>query len=421
MTIERERPSRPVGLRILALILSSALWAPALRAQPASVGFGAKNRVLLSDGRLLDGQVTALDGSELTISGAGGELATVPAGELVAIHGVAAESKRSARALLVGGEELRGEVLGGDEYGDTFLLGSTVLGQRRVALDRLEMLIFEPPEGVEPIDPERLELPEDADEVLFLRTDRGFDRLVGEVYRFTRRSIRFQSDTEEEPVGRRFRELVGFGLRGGFEREDEPTHILTTRTGDRIGIGEPALRDGRLAFTAEGGESIEIEFTDVTALVALGEGRQFLSSCELQNVEQSSWFGDGSAPLFPLRVDRAVDGSLLSVARLGGGTGLGVHSKTSFEVVVPEGVTGLVGTFGIDDSAEQLSVRACVDVFVEHDGARLFEQSALRIGRLVSLGRLEVEPGQVLRFVVDFGPGLDLGDRVDWIDVAFVR
>jgi hypothetical protein len=102
--------------------------------------------------------------------------------------------------------------------------------------------------------------------------------------------------------------------------------------------------------------------------------------------------------------------------------GLGVHARSALAWRVPEGVRALTGMVAVDDSALGLPVRGAVAVTI-----RQTDEVLLRIDELAAgtppraLGRLAVRPGATLRLEVDFGPGLDLGDRVDWLGLTFLE
>lgn len=405
-------------LLAVALTTTSGLAAQSFAPSARSAGGPVTSfRALLEDGRLIRLEPRALDGESFRFEIGDGSAEQIGAGALVALHGPAPRPRGRHVVTLVGGEVLRGEIRGGDDLGDSFTLQSDVLGEVVVPIDRLERLRFvgNRPEAEE----SQLGVPEGADEALFVGTPRGIDRITGEILRFTRRAIRFQADGDEKAVGWLFTELVALVLDGGYDREKAPGAWLTTTSGDRIGVDRPRIDGGEVSFLSEGGEEHTVPLNLVSALSFTKPGRRFLSALEPTVVEQRSYFSE--RPLYRMRTDRAVDGSLLAVGALGGGTGFGVHSRTEFEVVVPDGANGLVGGVGLDDSVEALKVRPSVSVSVRAGEKVLFERSGLRPGELAALGRLAVEPGQALRFVVDFGPGLDLGDRVDWLDCAFVR
>lgn len=69
----------------------------------------------------------------------------------------------------------------------------------------------------------------------------------------------------------------------------------------------------------------------------------------------------------------------------------------------------------------ELPARGDVDIAVLVDGKPVVERSGVRGGAPTELGTLPVRAGSRLTLRVDFGHGLDLGDRVDWLHAALVR
>ncbi|MDA0934191.1 MAG: NPCBM/NEW2 domain-containing protein [Planctomycetota bacterium] len=378
-------------------------------------------QVLLRDGSLADGRFESLDAEAgfLALGGRKLELADV-----VSVSGPApAESPSGVALHLVGGDVIRGEVVGGDEAGETVVVRSVVLGEVPVFIDRVERLVFL--DRVAPGQRADFAVPEDADEGegLFVPARRGFDVIVGAVHRFAADGILFEARGDDEPRLRGFGELAGFALRGGEGPEEAPAWQLVTVSGDRVGVDWVGAGEEELTFVLESGVEVRLRATEVAALTPVGPRVRFLSDIEPTAVVERSSSGGGDAEaLRPFRCDRSVIGGALRASGRGFGKGLGVHARSVLTFTVPEGVAALVGVVSLDDSVLALPVRGVVDVQVRIADSVVFEQRGLAAGASpVALGRLPAAPGQSVELVVDFGPGLDLGDRLDWLGVAFVR
>ena len=382
--------------------------------------------IATTDGRLLGAETLELRGAEasrslaITSSTGSTELAWTA---VLAIHGAAPTRERSGGAIahLVGGDELRGEIRGGDRAGESFTLRSISLGEVSVLIDRLDVLRFV--DRTTPGDLPRLRVAEGAafDECVYFRARRGFDSAYGEIQRFEADGLAFAQGGGERIDVRAYESIAAIALRGGVPATRPGTAWLLTRAGDRVGVTILALADGILKLRLENEREIDLPLGELAALSPRHAGVQFLSELEPSAVRERSYFAEADEPLLPVQRDRSVVEGLLRAGGFAFGRGLGVHSASALEWTVPEGAASFVGFVALDDSVRDLPVRGGVAIAVLLDGKPVFERASLQSTTApVPLGRIAVTPGQKLRLQVDFGEGLDLGDRVDWLDVAFV-
>jgi hypothetical protein len=376
-------------------------------------------RVLLRDGSWVEGRFRELDTADGTVTLDGRELRL---SDVVSLSGPApAEAVGGVELQLVGGDVLRGEVVGGDEAGETIVVRSPVLGEVPVYVDRVARLVFL--DRVAAGQNADFSIPDDVDEGegLFVPARRGFDLIVGAVHRFGPEGVLFEARGDASPRLRPYGEVAGFALRDGEEPERESAWRLVTAAGDRVGVDWIGGSEQELTFVLESGAEVRIPSGQLAALTPLGTDIRFVSDLEPVGVEERSSFGGDGEVLRPYRADRSVVDGPLCASGQGFGKGIGVHARSVLTFAAPAGVTALVGVVALDDSVLGLPVRGVVDVQVRVDGARSFERAGLAAGTApVALGRIPVRPGMKVELVVDFGPGLDLGDRVDWLAVAFV-
>lgn len=387
----------------------------------AQHGFG----MLTTDGGFVRGRPVGLDakaGSLRFLAAGATEPTTIPLDEVVGIAGRAPRvAGVDAVVRLVGGDELRGELGAGDASGETLVVRSPVLGPVSVRVDRLQWIVFPDRLGDDPI--QGFSLPDgvEEDEAVFVPARRGFDMVVGLVHRFREDGLLFQPRGQDEPLVYARSALAGFALRGGDDRAEPANAVLLTAAGDRLRVDWTGLEDGAFTFRLESGEDVTLRPTEVASVFPLGAGRTHLSDLPVVEARERSWFDDDGPPLWPYRLDRAVGGAPLRAGDLGFAKGIGVHARSALAWKVPEGAEALVGLVALDDSTLELPVRGAVIVRVRQGDEVLFEHEVATAGRLVPLGRLPVEPGQTLRLEVDFGAGLDLADRADWLGVTFVQ
>ncbi len=377
-------------------------------------------RVLLRDGSLVDGRFRALDRETGVLQLDGRKLRR---DDVVSVSGPAPVEARQGVVLhLVGGDLLRGELVGGDEAGETVVVRSSVLGEVPVFIDRVARIVFVERVGAGQDD--RFAVPDDVDEAegLFVPARRGFDVIVGAVQRFQSDGVVFEARGDDAPRLRPYADLAGFALRDGDGPEVPMPWQLLTASGDRVGVDWIAAGEEEWTFALESGAEVRLPPVQVAALTPRSESVRFLSDLEPVAVEERSSFGGGDGEVLrPFRRDRSVVGGALCAFERGFGKGVGVHARSVLTYTVPEGVGAVVGIVALDDSVLGLPVRGLVDVRVTVGGEPVFERAGLAAGADPAvLGRLRVEAGQQVEFIVDFGPGLDLGDRVDWLALAFV-
>jgi hypothetical protein len=228
-------------------------------------------------------------------------------------------------------------------------------------------------------------------------------------------------------------------IRGGVEAETGGDWLLITATGDRLRVELTEVTNTAMLFASEFG-AMSLRHTQVAALTRVAGERRFLSDIEPVRVVESgsesgvqAEAGGGGKPLFTYRTDRTVTGGVLAEDRSSAdgflvvdghtyGKGLGVHSRCVLTYRVPAGMGRFHAKVAIDDEVKSLGVKGDVDVRVCMGDAVLFEKKGLRRGQApVSLGLLKVQAGALLSLEVDFGKGMFLGDRVDWLTAVFLR
>src|SRR5690606_15879598 len=184
---------------------------------------------------------------------------------------------------------------------------------------------------------------------------------------------------------------------------------------DRVGVTLRNWTQGVLQLELEDGTAVSLRQEDLACLCWVGAGT-FLSDLDPAEVQES---GLDAEVLHPWRRDAAVLGDPLVVGGRTHGKGLGVHSRSRLVFPVPPDAAHFWTRVGIDDTSAALGVAAEADVRVLVDGKVAFEQR-IATGRARDTGRIEVRAGQAVALEVDFGPGREIGDRVDWLSPVFL-
>ena len=286
-------------------------------------------------------------------------------------------------------------------------------------MDRLREIVLAPGTRAEDL---RVPDSADEDEAIFLPTGRGrLDTLVGALHRFTAEGVVFE-ESGGRPREFAYDDLAGIALRGGLERGEPAPVQLITRTGDSVGGELLGVRQGRFQIRLEGDQLVQPRASDIAALTFRGEDRRFLSDMVPEAVEESSYFDDGMEPLYPFQRDRTVSGNFLVAGGRTHGKGLGVHSRSRLSFRVPTGFSKFYCLVAVDDEVKSLALRANVDVKVLRGDETLFVAPGLGSGDAVVEIRVpELNPGDLITLEVDYGKGLGLADRVDWLSAVFLK
>lgn len=366
---------------------------------------------------LSSGTVLVVDSVRSNASGGiectpkGGARRVVPAGELLAIHAAPVVLPSVSAAHLVGGEVVRGALVGGDRGGDRLDVLSPVLGTVPIPVDRLAL--WAGPE-VPPL--MLLALPEGVDEALFVRAKVGFDVIAGTVHQFGSAGVRFQPE-DGEPRWFGGNDFLALRLRPEPAPVTNPIAWLTTRTGDRLRVDRWQCDGETFVVAVQGGTELRLRSVDLASLTCLGGGAVYASDLEPSEVREAGVDGD---VVHGWQRDLNVLGAPLQVAGRSHGKGLGVHSRSRLSFRVPMGAARFWTRVGLDDSVRALPLLPDVSVRIEVEGKVVFARDGLGAGQVVDPGPLPVVAGSTVVLDVDVGRGRDLGDRVDWLSPVFL-
>ncbi|MEZ5962582.1 MAG: NPCBM/NEW2 domain-containing protein [Planctomycetota bacterium] len=371
-------------------------------------------------GAVVSGRIVGLVDGALELQ-QDGKKVTLARSDILALHGVVPRPEGAVTARLVGGDELRGELRGGDAAGETFAIDSRSLGSVSVPVDRLQALVVHRVAGEATVS--EFVIPDDDkhDEALFLPARRGFDTLYGAIHRFTSEGVLFAPDGAASPAEYGLNRLAAVALRGGRGADRPAGALLVTRAADVLSVDLVRADAAGAELAGEGGRRFRLPWEEVATLLFRGDDRVFLADLQPEMVQEGSALGGDDVALYGWRRDRNVVGGFLVVGHRCYARGLGVHSRCALTYRVPEGFDTLCVAVGIDDSVGDLPARGDVDVAVLVDGRVVVERTGVRGGAAAELGSVTVQGGALVTLRVEFGAGLDLGDRVDWLHAVLVR
>jgi hypothetical protein len=323
---------------------------------------------------------------------------------------------------LAGGEVHCGAVLGGDPSGEWLELRSGSLGDVRVPLDRIALVLFTG--RLQQNDPRQFAAPRpgSTDETLFQRTRGGIDAIDGIVNRFTPEGVLFHWGGSDQPDVFRYEKLVAIAFRNAVAPKEQMAMRWLLRDGSLVDAAPAALQDGRLRLTGAGGTGLAVDPSDVSAFAVRGAGHRFVSELTPKQVLETPYLGGPEDFLFPHQRDRSVSGGYLTVAGRSFVRGIGCHSKTVLTYDVPPGFTVLRTRVGIDDEARRLAVPGNVVFRVLVDGRQVAVAEGVRGGEAPRrLPDIPLAGAAEFTLEVDFGADFHLGDRADWLAPVLVE
>jgi len=437
-----------------ALPASPAQVAPAPSALSAALAFeeevlpgSGSTRLLLRDGRFVEGRLLALeDGNLLLAGGAGGEAPIkVPLADLVRmaqgrsaaggpasgtgagtaapdildLAGGAAAARGAPEAHTGGGDRLVGRLLGGNTYGVRFQLSGALPFD--VPFESIDRLL---PHASGPVDRLTLLPGAEADDRLWRRGADGTpDSLTGVVQSVGDGKVVFESalGTLDFPLA----DVIAliFAAEGRATDPLPGTAVMVRlRDGSRLDAGLLEWRDGRCVLATQFSPRLELPTDAVASLVRHDDSITLLADLMPTRVEEWPSFGTPADFLFPWRKDLSVSGQLLTVGGQSRPTGLGVHSNSRLTFTVPPGATTLFVTAGLCDEVADLPALGTVNFAVRVQGVLVAATGLVREGGAAQTLRLDgLRGGETLELFTGDGGDDDAGDRAAWADGVFMR
>ena len=349
----------------------------------------------------------------LTVDAERGQRQTIPIADLVRISTaitVATRPSQGVKLELVGGDELFGRILGGQE--DAIVMETEDLGKIAVPLEAVVGYVRTPARSS--AEPRVLEwfgrVKQDGEDlILLLNGDiiRGFitaiesggvtvDRLMGETKVPSRLIAAVRLAVAQPPT------------------PQSPYVVITFQNSGRLTITDLQLEGLSGDITLSSGAVAHVE-TDRIALIEVVGGRW-------------SWLGlrrpisTEHTPMLSLGWNHVRDRNVLGQPIVISGEtfrhGIGVHSRSNLIYDLKGSYRQFVTYFGLDDNSGRF---ADVDVYVLVDGIKRFEQIGVRPGRLYGPVQVNVEQAKRIELIVDFGLNGDIQDRFNWIEPALVK
>lgn len=236
------------------------------------------------------------------------------------------------------------------------------------------------------------------------------DQLEGTLGDVTEDKVHFTYEEQSIPVDRAKVEGLLYFHAAGRQLPDPLCRIVDS-AGSTWNVKSIGLLGETIQLTSVAGVKAEVPLSRI-AIIDYAAGKiAYLSDLEPEAVEWSNAYGATTAALsklFAPRRDVSFSGEPISIAGASHDKGLALHSRTLVEYRLAGKYSKFLAVAAIDDK-----VRPAGDVLltVSVDGKRLGEHRIRGNDEALTL-EYDIRGGRKLSLLVDFGGGLDIGDRL---------
>jgi hypothetical protein len=323
-----------------------------------------------------------------------------------------------ARAFLVTGEELAGEIVGGDE--DEIQLRCGSLGVTTVGLDLLRAVAFLGDEAeMRRFRREALPLEAKQDVLLtraWARQEGALEKIDAEGVSFTTEDLGTVVLPYERLVGARIRPIgkppaPSPGLRARLDLADGSAVVGTLE----------GMKQGALVVDCAWRRALEVRTSEVRALSFLGGKVAYLSDLTPVEVEERAKL---VSIVFKHRADASVMGNALKLDGRTYRKGLGVHAYTRLAFALDGAYARFRAVIGLDDEAkDERRALGTVRFQVLVDGKPALGAEGLTLTTEDAARPIDIDVygAERLTLVADFGKSEDTLARGAWADAYLVK
>lgn len=370
------------------------------------------------DGTRTAGKLIAVDPAKITVAPALGDRLDVPVSDAVSLRAVGA----AADVPIAGSSFIRFDMAGGDVvYGtitssdyDTVAVGTRLVGPLTLPLDATRRVTVLANTG-------RLtraagdEVETDRD-VLFVRSAKGVDHVIGDVARFTRDGVYFEWTDDGESLFR-FKEDRVVAVRlaepeAPKDRGEGLAAVVWGRDGARLSGRISKAERGGLRLALRSGGVVTIDPDELALVTLAGERFDFLSDLEPAAVVETPYLEGGLR--FGLHRDEGLRGGVVVAGGVHFPRCLAVHSKTDVTYDLAGRYSRFSVGVAIDDARAGLPVRGAVSFTVLADGTVLAGPVVRRAGQPPSWLDVDVSGAKRLVLRADFADNFHFNGWAVW-------
>jgi NPCBM/NEW2 domain len=260
-----------------------------------------------------------------------------------------------------------------------------------------------------------------AGDLLVVRKNGAIDYIEGVLGAVDADTCHFEVDGEVIPVKRAKVEGLIYAQPRAVELPD-PIGKLVVADGARLPLHKVELAGDEISLSTPAGLSLTLPIASVVRFDFSSGKIVYLSDLEPESVEFTPLFGFKQSPpgVLEYYAYRRDVGFANNPLRLDGREykkGLALASRTTLEYKLPGKFRVFRGTVGIDDSVRETG---SVKIEIKGDGKTLW-QADVRGSEPATALELEIAGVKRLEIVVDYGEGLDVGDRLDLAEAQVTK
>jgi len=258
-------------------------------------------------------------------------------------------------------------------------------------------------------------------DLLVVRKSGSLDYLEGVQGDIEPDKCHFELDKEPVPVPREKVEGVVYFHSAAAELSDAAGQLLSL-DGSRLAIGKVELAEDQIKITTPAGVTLSLPLEDISRFDFSSGKIAYLSDLDPESATHVPYLGFAEEPaalrdFYKYRRDIGFEQNPL---RLDGKTyrkGLSLASRSVLVYKLPGKFRLFRGTIGIDDSVRETGD---VRLVIKGDGKTLWEGEVRGADPAREL-ELEIAGVKRLEVLVDYGGGLDIGDRLDLCEARVTK
>lgn len=258
-------------------------------------------------------------------------------------------------------------------------------------------------------------------DLLVVRKSGALDYLEGVQGDIDADKCNFELDKEPVPVPRAKVEGVVYFHSAAAELPEAAGQLLSL-DGSRLAIGKVELADDDIKVATPAGVTLSLPLDDISRFDFSSGKIAYLSDLDPESSTHVPYLGFAEEPaalreFYKYRRDIGFEQNPL---RLDGKTyrkGLSLASRSVLVYKLPGKFRLFRGTIGIDDSVRETGD---VHVVIKGDGKTLWESEVRGVDPAREL-ELEIAGVKRLEVLVDYGGGLDIGDRLDLCEARVTK
>ena len=393
-------------LKVLILFVLVSICAPGLKAA----------ELFNLTGSAYSGSLKSLSQSSAVIQTKQGDI-EVPADQIMKITFPAENGQPETvsdsyiRVTITDHSELAGSTVKSD--GQHLSITTEELGKLQIPAQKVKSVLFSKLDDNLRTQWELLTKKESRDDLLVIKKGETLDFLPGVVTQFDDTNVLFLYEGNEIPVRRE--KVFGIIHPHPYTPAEQVICRIETTAGNSLFVQEISLEDDTFRVRTGPDHFITIPKTQMR-LIDFSLGRiVYLSDMPHESVEYTPYFD----VVWEYQRDKTIDGSALKLGNQEYSKGLWIHSKTRLTYRLAGDFSRFQALIGIDASVAESGL-GHVHVVITADEKVLFEEdiSAFTAPQKIDL---DITGHRFLSLLVDFGEGLNIGDRLDLVEARLIK